>query len=338
MVYSSVLVICPGNAVTAGPEALHQLVAELNGFGKPAAIVYHPFDRQFAVPEPYRKYDTPVGRYADEAGTLIIFPEIFPTLALRVRHARAAIWWMSVNNYTCVRYESVLRDKIRYTRNLLLGRRPWRGMSALRSLKHFAQSHYAESFLAGYGIKAAPLSDPIPVYLEPEYLEALAQRSPTPRKDIILYNPTKGAKVTARLREAFPQWQFRPLRGLNRVELAEAFLGAKVYIDFGHHPGKDRLPREAAIHGCCVMTGRNGSAADSIDVPIPERYKFDPRAGDFVSRFEALVSEIFRDFESCSQEFSGYRDIIRREPETYRNQVKALIDEVSPQPAGRSGG
>jgi hypothetical protein len=251
---------------------------------------------------------------------------IFPTLALRVRNADAAISWMSVNNYTCVRYESVLRDKIRYARNLLTGRRPRRGMEGCGDVKHLAQSHYAERFLAQHGIKAMPLSDPIPVYLEPDYLATLAHRPSTPRKDLILYNPSKGAKVTARLQEACPQWSFRPLQGLDRGELAEAFLGAKLYIDFGHHPGKDRLPREAAVHGCCVVTSRYGSAANSVDVPIPERYKLDTRAPDFVGRFETLVDGIFRgDFESCRQDFTGYRETIRREAEIFREHIKALI-------------
>jgi hypothetical protein len=325
MAYSSVLVICPADAMTAGPEALHQLVAELNDQGQPAAIVYHPFDREAATPEPYRKYNVPVARYADAAGTLIVFPEIFPTLALRVRHARAAIWWMSVNNYTCVRYESVLRDKIRYARNLLKGRRPWRGMAALRGLTHLAQSRYAELFLSEHGIAGAPLSDPIPVYLEPDYLAALAQRLPTPRQDVILYNPTKGAKVTAQLRAAFPQWVFRPLRGLDRAALADAFLGAKLYVDFGHHPGKDRLPREAAIHGCCVITGRYGSAANPVDVPIADRYKLDVRDVGFVDRFGEEVSRIFEDFETASEDFAAYRTAIAREPMNFREQVTALI-------------
>jgi hypothetical protein len=325
MAYSSVLVICPANAMTAGPEALHQLVAELNAQGQPAAIVYHPFDRDAATPEPYRKYNVPVARYADEAGTLIVFPEIFPTLALRVRHARAAIWWMSVNNYTCVRYESVLRDKIRYTRNLLKGRRPWRGMAALRGLTHLAQSHYAELFLREHGIAGAQLSDPIPVYLEADYLAALAQRLPTPRQDVILYNPTKGVKVTERLRAAYPQWTFRPLRGLDRAALADAFLGAKVYIDFGHHPGKDRLPREAAIHGCCVITGRYGSAENPVDVPVADRYKLDVRADDFVARFGEEVTRIFDDFDGASADFTAYRTAIAREPENFRAQVRMLI-------------
>ena len=116
------------------------------------------------------------------------------------------------------------------------------------------------------------------------------------------------------------------MQGLDRGELAEAFLGAKLYIDFGHHPGKDRLPREAAVHGCCVVTSRYGSAANSVDVPISERYKLDTRAPDFVGRFETLVDGIFRgDFESCRQDFTGYRETIRREAEIFREHIKALI-------------
>ena len=323
MAYSRVLVVCPGNALTAGPEALHQLVDELVGLGVNASIVYHPFDRRFSVPEPYRKYRAPVGEYVDAPGDMILFPEIFPTSALRVRHAQAAIWWMSVNNYTCVRYENRLRDNIRYLRNLLKGRRPWRGISALKGLKHFAQSHYAETFLADHGIASSPLSDPIPVYLDPEYLSALEPKRDGERQNVILYNPTKGAKVTARLMQAYPDWSFQPLRGLDRSALAEKFLGAKLYIDFGHHPGKDRLPREAALHGCCVITSRHGSAADPIDVPIPDRYKLDPRDGDFVATFGREVTRIFDAFGTCGEDFEYYRHAIRREVSLFRSQVAA---------------
>ena len=325
MAYSRVLVICPANALTAGPEALHQLVDELVGLGVNASIVYHPFDRRASVPEPYRKYRAPVGDYVDASGDLIVFPEIFPTLAMRVRNAQAAIWWMSVNNYTCVRYESRLRDNIRYLRNLLKGRRPWRGISALKGLKHLAQSHYAEAFLADHGIVSSPLSDPIPVYLEPDYLSALDRQTGGERQNVILYNPTKGAKITARLMHAYPDWSFQPLRGLDRNALAQKFLEAKLYIDFGHHPGKDRLPREAALHGCCVVTCRYGSAADPVDVPIPDRYKLDPRDGDFVPSFGREVARIFGEFGSCAEDFEPYRHVIRREASVFRSQVASIF-------------
>ena len=83
--------------MTAGPEALHQLVADMNRLGQPAAIVYHPFDRCFETPTPYRKHGAPVDTYADAPGTLIVFPEIFAMEALRTRAAEAAVWRMSVN-------------------------------------------------------------------------------------------------------------------------------------------------------------------------------------------------------------------------------------------------
>ncbi|MCX7738527.1 MAG: hypothetical protein N2Z80_03840 [Hydrogenothermaceae bacterium] len=52
---------------------------------------------------------------------------------------------------------------------------------------------------------------------------------------------------------------------------------AKVYIDFGNHTGKDRIPREAAMLECCVITGRRGIAKYREDVPIPENYKIEDK-------------------------------------------------------------
>ena len=320
--YRKVLVICPGNAMTAGPEALHQLVADLNRLGQPAEMVYHPFTQTFEPPAPYRKYQVPVGTYADEAGTLIVFPEIFTTLALRVSHAEAAVWWMSVNNFTGVRYGRPWRDRLRYWKYLLKGMRPWGGVRALAHLRNFAQSDYALAFLAGHRIRGQMLSDPIPVYTEPAYLQALGPRLAEARRaDTILYNPNKGAAITARLMATYPQWQFRPLKGLDRDQLAQAFLDAKLYMDFGHHPGKDRLPREAAVHGCCVITARHGSAANPVDVPIPDRYKLDVKDPEFVQRFGSVAGDVLARFEACTREFEAYRGVIAAEPAEWERQI-----------------
>jgi hypothetical protein len=320
--YTRVLVICPGNAMTAGPEALHQLVADLNRLGQPAEMVYHPFDRRFEPPAPYRRYAVPVGTHAEEPGTLIVFPEIFTMQALRAKGAEVAVWWMSVNNFTGVRYGRPWRDRLRYWKYLLKGKRPWGGVPALAHLGHLAQSDYARGFLAGDGIAAKMLSDPIPVYTEPAYVQALPARlRAAQRADTILYNPTKGAQFTARLMAAYPQWKFRPLRGLDREQLAQAFLEAKLYMDFGHHPGKDRLPREAALHGCCVITARHGSAANPVDVPIPERYKLDVKDPAFVQRFGQVAGDVLANFEGCTREFDAYRAVIQREQQEFDRHI-----------------
>ena len=37
-------------------------------------------------------------------------------------------------------------------------------------------------------------------------------------------------------------------------------------VDLGHHPGKDRLPREAALAGCVTVVGRAGAAVFADEV------------------------------------------------------------------------
>ena len=68
-----------------------------------------------------------------------------------------------------------------------------------------------------------------------------------------------------------------PLQNMTRSELVNVMRVAKVFVDFGYHPGKDRLPRECAANGCCVITGMRGSANYFEDVPIPSKYKFDEK-------------------------------------------------------------
>ncbi len=308
--------------MTAGPEALHQLVADLNQMGQQASIVYHPFDRSYETPAPYRQYNAPIDIYADEPGTLLVFPEIFTVEALRPRSAQVAIWWMSVNNFTGVRYGRPWRDKLRYWKYLLRGKRPWGGVRALSHLRHFAQSDYARDFLQREGVQSLPLSDPIPHYTDRAYLDSLPMRMASAiRSDVILFNPKKGAPITAALKAAYPQWRFEPLVGLDRAQLAEAFLTSKLYIDFGHHPGKDRLPREAALHGCGVITARHGSAANPVDLPIPERYKLDVKDVQFIQLFGDAARSILYDHATCQRELAHYRTVISEEPASFHRQI-----------------
>lgn len=324
--YRNVLVTCPGNALTAGPEALHQLVADLNRLGQKASIVYFPFDKKFETPEPYKKYGASIALYQDNKGDLIIFPEIVTTYALKVKNAAAAIWWMSVNNYTCNRYGNPLRDKFRYFKNVVRGLRPLGGTKTLRHLQHFAQSYYALDFLNSHGINGALLSDAIPTYTSPHYLSTLTSLlHKNIRDDVILYNPNKGYKFVLALKQSYPQWKFFPLKGFNREQLAEKFLSSKIYIDFGHHPGKDRLPREAAIHGCCVITGVLGSAENERDVNIPRRYKLNQNSKSFIFDFGKEVSDIFDNYENCAASFANYRETISNEQAIFDQQVKDIF-------------
>jgi len=316
--FNKILVVCPSGAVTGGPEALHQLVAHMNNLRLPAYIVYLPFDKVAEAPEPYKRYKAPVARYEDIAGNLIIFPEVFPMLALKVKHAKSALWWLSLENFLERRHIWPLHDKVRYLKKVIKGQRPMGGAKNLKSLLHFSQTEHSTQYLRACGIEPIPLIDSINEdFLTDKFLDKTSHK-----QDIILYNPTKGRKVTEALIAAYPQWQFEPLKGLNREQLSEALYSAKVYIDFGHHPGRDRMPREAAMHGCCLITGLLGSAGNDVDLPIPRKYKLDSSDTDFIRVFGELADDIFGHFDQHFAALQDYRDYLKSEPRIFQQQIR----------------
>jgi hypothetical protein len=242
-------------------------------------------------------------------------------LALKVKKAQAGLWWLSLENFLERRHIWGLHDKVRYLKRVIQGRRPWGGAKSLKQILHFSQTEHSSSYLRSCGIEPIPLIDSINEdFLTDRFLDRIDHK-----QNSILYNPTKGWKVTESLIKAYPDWRFVPVKGLNREQLSEKLYQAKLYIDFGHHPGKDRLPREAAIHGCCVITGLYGSASNNLDVNIPSSYKIDPQVKSFLDAFKEKVGLIFNDFEKCFAEFSEYRKTISQEQVEFEKQINQIF-------------
>lgn len=313
------IIVCSSHAVTGGPELLHQLVHELRTLGRDAHIAYYPFEQKFERPEPYKKYNAPQGPLVDDADTFVLIPETATWIIKRLKQSRPGVWWLSVDNYLGVTHQSKLKDLYQQFKELVKGRTPlWR----MRQLLHFTQSHYAEVFLADAGIDSVPLTD----YLGRDHLTSPPfTEPPLPRENIIAFSPRKGQRQTRRLIAAFPDMQFVPIQNMTPEEVVRLLRRAKIYIDLGHHPGKDRPPREAAMAGCCVITGRKGSARYHEDVPIPERYKLDDSSPKYVEEFVKLAEQIFADFASHAKDFEDYRTRIRKEPEVFRQQVRDIF-------------
>lgn len=111
---------------------------------------------------------------------------------------------------------------------------------------------------------------------------------------------------------------------MNREEVIALLQKAKVYIDFGHHPGKDRIPREACMLGCCVITSKKGSARFQEDVPISDDYKF----RDSVASIPAIANKIHQCFAQFSQrhkDFESYRSSIKSQEEIFDQEVQNIF-------------
>jgi hypothetical protein len=345
---TKIYVVAPANTFTGGPELLHQLVYHLrNNLNLDAYMYYIPSSILDPVHSAFKKYGNPfVREVKDKKENLIIVPEIIDGIKTlkNFSNIRKAIWWLSVDNF----YLSfILNSK----KNLFLPRavnklifllfkkrifdiqeiayrkirKNQLNLNKFKAIRdadyHFVQSYYAMKHLEEKGIeknKIFYLSD----YLNEEFLKT--QTDLSQKENIVAYNPKKGFAFTRKIISSAKDIKFIPLINMTRDEVIKTLQRAKVYIDFGNHPGKDRIPREAAILGCCVITGKRGSAAFYEDVPIPNEYKFD----DIEENIPAIVDKIkdcFENFEERYKDFKYYRQVIKEEPKKFVEDLKKIF-------------
>ncbi len=316
--YKRLLVLCRGNSVTGGSELVHQLSHELTSLNFDSSIVYYPFHTKFSVPEEYRIYKVKQSNFDDSKDNIILLPEVATKFAWKINNAKIAIWWLSVDNYYRKKGDSKFKDAIKYYKDLLRLR-----LMPLRLMKnyfHFAQSVYARAHLSENKLNSQLLSD----YLNPIHFV----KSSKTKEDIILYNPVKGAKITKKLISMNRDLKFIPLQNLSNNQVQDLFKRAKLYIDFGNHPGKDRMPREAVMADCCIITGKKGSANNDEDVSIPKRYKFDDNKILASNLFRETVLDVFLNYEKNVLSFSDYKGIIENEHTVFKNQVNSIFKTI----------
>ena len=100
---------------------------------------------------------------------------------------------------------------------------------------------------------------------------------------------------------------------------------SKVYIDFGNHPGKDRIPREAATCGCLIVTGTKGAAANDYDVCIPRKYKFDDK-DENISKIVAQIQDLLENYSNYRKDYDLYRKSILSEEDTFEKEIDSMCE------------
>jgi hypothetical protein len=186
---------------------------------------------------------------------------------------------------------------------------------------HLCQSKCAEEHLKAKGISNLTyLSE----YINNDFLES---RFDVNRKqDIVTYNSKRGYMFTKKIIKNAKNIKFIPIINMKRNEVIELLKNSKVYIDFGSFSGKDRLPREAAILGCCVITGKKGSAKYFEDVPILEEYKFEDKEENIYLILNK-IKDCLKNYNIRYKDFENYRNIIKKEPENFINNLKKIFNK-----------
>ena len=89
----------------------------------------------------------------------------------------------------------------------------------------------------------------------------------------------------------------------------------------------DRLPREAALAGCIVLTNREGAANFDKDVPLPSEFKFSSFDPD---KIYSMLKDICSDstkFDEYSKKMERYREWISGQQFRMRICIDRLIEE-----------
>lgn len=326
-----IYVLCPAYEKTGGTELLHQLVNQLNNINIESYITYFNTKKNNYnfTDKDFKKYiDTfkVVNEIEDDEDNLIIFPEIIKAISIsnKFKNIKKVIWWLSVDNF---KKRQGIKNSLKYyglltTLILILKGELIYSFSDIQKVKfHLCQSYYAIDYLKLNGIANVKyLSD----YVSEEYLRIDVNFEN--KKDIVLYNPKKGFDFTKKLIRDAPELNFIPIENLTTQQVTNLLLDSKVYIDFGNHPGKDRLPREAALCGCCIITNLQGSANYDEDVPIPFEFKFE----DENINIQNIIDKIrvcLNNYDEEIIKFKDYRNFIRNEKALFINSVNNIFSD-----------
>ena len=316
-----IYIICP-DTVTGGTECLHQLGYALKLAGASISMSYHNEGSEQKTRKSFSQFGIHVeDNLVDSKNILIVFPENLSKLTLSYPNSLKSIFWLSVDNFFPRKGVSTLRDFI----GMYNLRRKRLNISQTKNFIHLSQSYYSTTFLNEYNMESTLIGD----YLNDDFFkEADAVISRNYQKlDQVCFNPAKGKSYIDYLKKEFPNIVFVPIENMSRLGVIETLSKSKMYLDLGFHPGKDRIPREAAILGACVATSKFGSAKNNYDVPIPDNYKFDIDKKSLNS-IPILINYVYKNYENESNKFNLYRANIRKEKQDFLNNCSSWFQYI----------
>lgn len=329
---SIIYIFCPANFATGGPEALHQLGNRLMSLGFQVYMHYFYFNGGNPVHESYKKYNLPYTKEVlNNKENYIITPETYlePIFNLKYKSIKKIIWWLSVTNYniTLGYAQNEVKHKKFYTLKSYFNPNKYKPIPTISALKRkmvlcLAHSYFSVDFLTNNRLNViGKISD----YMSDSFYQRV--NSNTAKEDIILYNPKKNGEYLEKVKKLCLDLNWKPLVNMTPDEVAIWMNKSKLYVDFGYHPGQERMPREAILMNCCVITGSEGSAAYFDDVPLPEGYKFDENK-DLPKSVVTQIKLALDNFEKEIKLFEDYKKTIISEKENFDNAVEIVFNKL----------
>lgn len=362
-------IVTPAGVYTGGPTALFQLCHSLNEYFNVNAIISFTGVKEDVNPvhPNYMGYKCkwiPISKVDDDSRNLLVLPETQTYLLKKFKNLRKAIYWLSVDNFILNHYFSSRVPKILFYKDFFLyvlrygftAYRKWmvndvRHYIACREILnaidkrdeflkflnevdlHIAQSLYAKNFIIRLGIdesKVCMLREPI----EEEFLNTTI--SFNEKEDVITFNARKSFSIVYRALSKVKLWKKHvtifALRNIGRENMIKILKKSKVFVDVGHHPGRDRPFREAGALCNVVIINRDGGYYYFDDCPVPDNYAI--KCNNIACRdininyLTSLIIDCLENYEHHIKNFHELMNYIKMEPKLYLNDLEKLLSFI----------
>ena len=340
---SCIYVFCPSYIVSGGPEALHQMVYYLNKIGADACLVYCDlFSKKYEIPESYKAYVKDyklVSEVTDDDENVIILPETLNFYIKKYNKAKVYVWWLGIGNNLKAK-SNLVTSKLKNRKKMVstlkkknkilnilhfIQYKRYCFENEKQNVSHLCASHYVCDYVKKH------TKNKIYMCIEPVSLWLLqstniGMKEGNNYSDTVLYNPARNPEFIAKIQEYCSEISFLPLSGYEQSKLVELFQKSKLYVDFGLFPGAERIPKEAVMNGCCVLTSRSGAAAFYQDVSIPDKYKFDA-CEENIPVITNMILDMLSNYDTYSRDFDDYRKMVYALEENFITALKNIFEE-----------
>lgn len=336
---NSMLYIFSNKVPTGGPETMHQFAARLKEYGVDVSVVYFDSDKK-EVPKKLRAYNIPVAeKVNDIEENIMIVPEMFTRYLYNYKRIRKCIWWLSRDLYygynslegliRCAQRQGInkvlypIAVPLMYIKHKIVG--PYFKFGKDKNeIFHLYNCEYARTYLVNRGVykeNMMYMCGPI----RAEYFDC-----PHRNKELLLtYNPKKNYEFTKKILDVLqkkrPDITAVGIIGMNPEEIVELLCRCSVYIDFGHFPGPERIPREAVTCYCNIVTSRYGSAGNAEDVLVPSQYKFSAKRKNIFKIIKA-IEELVDNYAEHVSEYDNYREKVRNQVVLFEKNSQKFAD------------
>ena len=347
---STIYILAPSQQSTGGPECLHQLGYYLKKMFRLQNIkmVYLPLNDSEPIHKDYKHYKLKFSNHiVDNENNILIMPEKYEMLkfSLNFKKITKIIWWLSLDNYFAFKfnaeYSKISRSFIKIPLKLIsvFNRitsyrfgfftyhdylKAFYKMFDIKKQKevsqasfHLSQSLYAYNFLKKKLRNVEMLYD----YQSPKKLKNINYKI-TKKSNLICYSHK--SNIFINLIKSQCNAKFIELKNFSSKDIVKIFKKSKIYIDFGYHPGKDRMPREAVLFDNCIISNLKGSAKNDNDIPISKEFKFNEKYSN-IKNILKKIEKIFSSHRSELKKFKKYKKIVLSEEKKFKTQILKIF-------------